>query len=381
MRNGSDSRAADALADRARKAQQHRLVHSAARASSFLGLVALAGTACVGALTILEGFWARGKLMATHVPQLGAPNGIFNARADEPDVAGEPRESAESAELVELALVGDSLAYGLGATRLEETIAVRLATGLSAASGHSVRLTNVAAIGAESKDLPSQLSELCKRDVNLEVVLIVIGANEVMRLHSIAASIGYLADAVRNLRALGASVVVATCPDLGAVAPFVPPLGFIARTLSRLLATAQTIVVLRSGGRTVSLGDTLGPLFRHDPAVMFAADLLHPSAEGYARAADVLLPSVCAAAGYRTGGDASVPHRVYRRGVRSPVLVWLAFRASHRAGVETSSGRQGNVRTIETRHRTMLRLHGRIQRLIRVPARDITGSPDQAAAR
>ena len=52
--------------------------------------------------------------------------------------------------------------------------------------------------------------------------------------------------------------------------------------MSRNLAAAQTIAVVEAGGRTVSLGDMLGPLFasRDD---LFGDDEFHPSAEGYAR--------------------------------------------------------------------------------------------------
>ena len=103
---------------------------------------------------------------------------------------------------------------------------------------------------------------------------------------------------------------------MGTVRPFFQPLRFFAHWLSRLLATTQTIVVLRNGGRAVSLADTVGPIFRQAPRLMFSTDSLHPSALGYARAAEVLLPSVCAAAGYhRDGGGTSRTGSTARAGV------------------------------------------------------------------
>ena len=55
--------------------------------------------------------------------------------------------------------------------------------------------------------------------------------------------------------------MVGTCPDLGTIRPIAQPLRAYARRLSRELAAAQTIAVVAAGGRTVSLGDLLGPEF------------------------------------------------------------------------------------------------------------------------
>jgi hypothetical protein len=63
------------------------------------------------------------------------------------------------------------------------------------------------------------------------------------------------------------------------------------------LAAAQTVAVVEAGGRTVSIGDLLGKAFEADPARMFSADKFHPSADGYARAAAVMLPTLLAALG------------------------------------------------------------------------------------
>ncbi|CAM5353879.1 SGNH/GDSL hydrolase family protein OS=Streptomyces tendae OX=1932 GN=GUR47_27980 PE=4 SV=1 [Streptomyces tendae] len=75
------------------------------------------------------------------------------------------------------------------------------------------------------------------------------------------------------------------------------PLRWLARRASRQLAAAQTIGVVEQGGRTVSLGDLLGPEFAQNPRELFGPDNYHPSAEGYATAAMAVLPSVCAALG------------------------------------------------------------------------------------
>ena len=84
--------------------------------------------------------------------------------------------------------------------------------------------------------------------------------------------------------------------------------------LSRQLAAAQTIAVVEQGGRTVSLGDLLGPEFEANPRELFGPDNYHPSAEGYATAAMAVLPTLCAALGLWPD-DEDRPDALARRGL------------------------------------------------------------------
>lgn len=232
---------------------------------------------------------------------------------------------------IALGVMGDSLAVGYGANDPTSTPGVLIAEGLVEAGDCSVELTNVAEVGAESTALIAQLTRL-RALSKPDVVVILIGANDVMHLKRLTDALWPLSETVRHLRGEDVEVVVATCPDLGAVRPFMPVLRFFAHWYSRVLATGQAIVTLRGGGRSVSLADTLGPIFRHDPTGMFSTrDHLHPSSRGYAEAAKIILPSVRAAAGVPLPEDAHVPHRVYRKGSHRP-LAWWAFRASRLVG-------------------------------------------------
>lgn len=313
---------------------------SVLRAFAAIGGMAAGGVFAVGLLTVVEGFWARQRLFPTQILDVSGRTGLFGDAYE-----GEP---------IELALLGDSLAVGVGAEDPDQTVGVLLANGVASASRRPVRLRNVAVIGSESKDLSAQIDALVDDGVHLQVVVILVGGNEVMHLQSIGTAVQHLSTAVRDLRQMGCHVVVATCPDMGTVRPFSQPLRFFAHWLSRVLATAQTIVVLRSGGRSVSLADTLGPLFRREPTLMFSTDHLHPSSHGYTRAAEVLLPSVCAAASLWTGEVVSVPHRVYRRDRRRP-LAWFAFRAARRAGTELNAAHHRGQRLVEVGRHTVNR--------------------------
>lgn len=197
-----------------------------------------------------------------------------------------------------LGFLGDSIAAGLGVHRAASTPAALLASGLAAVSERPVELHNVALSGAQSDDLERQVSLLLTepdRAPAPDVCVLIIGANDVTGRVPPARSVQYLADAVARLRTAGCQVVVGTCPDIGSVEPVAPPLRWVARRLCRQLAAAQTIAVIELGGRTVSLGDLLGPEFAANPRELFGPDRYHPSAEGYATAAMALLPTLCAA--------------------------------------------------------------------------------------
>jgi lysophospholipase L1-like esterase len=185
----------------------------------------------------------------------------------------------------------------MGADEPHETVGAIIASGVSALTGRRVRLTNRAVVGAESSDLERQLANALEDVLRPDVVLIMVGANDVTHRIERSTSVRQLEQTVRRIRALGSEVVVGTCPDLGTIQPIQQPLRSLMKRWSRDLAAAQTVAVVEAGGRTVSLGDLIGPEFDESPHEMFSRDRFHPSAAGYARAAAALLPSVCAALG------------------------------------------------------------------------------------
>ena len=287
------------------------------------GVATVAGTLfALAVVTAAEGVIAWQRLEPTRMDDVQPLSGLFGTER-----TGEP---------VRFGVMGDSLAVGYGALKADDAPGVILANQLSEATGRPVALTNVAQVGAETTALPVQLWEL-REQTTPDVVVIIVGANDVMHMRRISDSLLPLSAVVHELRRDGAQVVVATCPDLGTVRPFFQPLRLFAHWMSRFIATCQSIIVLRAGGRTVSLADTLGPLFRLDPKAMFSTrDHLHPSDLGYQEAAEVILPSVCAAVGCVGMENTHVPHRVYSKGSRHP-LVWWAFRASRRVGARLTA--------------------------------------------
>jgi lysophospholipase L1-like esterase len=251
--------------------------------------ISILGTLGVGGLAGL--MWAEAKLAERRIPRSFDPPPVSH------DTTWTASRAVARSRPIRLAMLGDSTAAGYGVDTDRETPAAQLALGISAAARRPVHVTNVAVVGAESSDLPAQVDAL--GDARPDLAVIMIGANDVTELTKPAVAVPFLSAAVTALRERGAEVVVGTCPDLGTIRPIAQPLRAYARRLSRHMARAQTVAVVRAGGRTVSLGDLLGPLFE-DRRELFSADQFHPSAAGYAEAIGALLPSALDALGIRT---------------------------------------------------------------------------------
>ena len=257
------------------------------------GGIGLLGVGLAGVL-LTEAKLAEMQLNTLHGEPPQADGLYGQAFAAEESFAGEGFGGGQSP--LRMAVLGDSTAAGFGVDRGRDTPGALLAGGIAAMADRPVRLTVAAVNGAASDDLERQLVTLLETEPELDIALIMIGANDVTQRIKLADSVRMLGETVRRLRAAGAEVVVGTCPDLGTIEPVRPPLRTIARRASRQLAAAQTIAVVEAGGRSVSLGALLGPEFEHRPE-MFASDRYHPSAQGYQTAAMALLPSMCAALG------------------------------------------------------------------------------------
>jgi lysophospholipase L1-like esterase len=259
---------------------------------------------------------------------------IPGAEEPPPRCSGLYGNSYVGAEELRLAVIGDSTAAGYGVRTKAETPGALLANWVADEARRPVRLTCPAVVGSVSAWLDAQSDIAIEAGVDLAIIF--IGANDVTTRVNDTVAVGYLYDAVCKLRAAGAEVVVATCPDLGTVRPIQPPLRWLARRWSRQLAAAQTVAAVRAGARTISLGDLIGPQFAAAPERMFGADRFHPSDEGYRTAAGAVLPAALAALGLRTD-DETLPARLSLKDSAPISLVDAAVVAAHDPGTEVSA--------------------------------------------
>ena len=193
---------------------------------------------------------------------------------------------------VRLAVLGDSIAWGQGASRERDRLAPRLVEGLEQ-RGFDVQGRVFAVPGARSAGLAAQVRSALEWDPTL--VVIVIGANDLTHLVPPDEAARALGDAVRKLREAGAEVVVAPAPDLSAV-PHVPVfLHEVVRAAGDVLREKQVAAVLAADGQLADPDQRASRAFATDPS-LFSPDRFHPSSAGYAVIADSVLPAVVEAA-------------------------------------------------------------------------------------
>ena len=295
-----------------RAARARRVAAAAAYGGGGIGL---AGMAAYGVLA------GQARLARRAIPmaetELPCCDGLYGT-----DHHGEP---------IVLAVLGDSSAAGYGVDHARDTPGALLAAGLAEVVEQPVRLVCRAAVGALSADLHGQADAVLPE--RPAVTVIMIGGNDVTHRVPAQDAVRHLDEVVHRLVDSGSQVVVGTCPDLGTIEPIQPPLRWLARRWSRTLAAAQTITVVQAGGRSVSLGDLLGPEFSASPREMFSADRFHPSAEGYSAAAAAVLPSVAASLGLWDPVE-DVPST--ERGEAVLPLPDAAVEAADHAGTEVS---------------------------------------------
>jgi lysophospholipase L1-like esterase len=196
--------------------------------------------------------------------------------------------------VVRLIMIGDSTAAGVGVTTSADSVGGQLALAL-AADGIRVLLSSVAVSGARAADLSGQLDRIPSGG-RADLAVMLVGANDATHA-SVPSRVGRdVGAAVRRLRAGNTSVVVGTCPDLGAPPAIDQPMRAILGAFGRRIASAEAGSVRKAGGSSVDLAELTGPAFRADHA-NFASDSFHPSAAGYRLWAQALLPSVRRAIG------------------------------------------------------------------------------------
>ena len=258
-----------------------------------------------------------------------------------------------------LVMLGDSSATGLGCDSPAQTPGALLAGGVARDLKRRVRLDVYAVVGGRSADLDTQVAKALASRVDLAVIM--VGANDVTHRVRPGDAARQLGRAVATLRAAGAIVVVGTCPDLGTVKPLLQPLKTVAAHWSRRMATAQAVAVAENDGVAVSLGSLLAEEFHLQPH-LWSADRFHPSADGYRRVADVLLPSLLEGLGVDIPVSVPISDAVYDVDVAAGV-------AAREAGVtvETVPGEEGAAAVGP----------GRLVRLVRRLPLVGRGEPDQ----
>ena len=196
-------------------------------------------------------------------------------------------------EHITFVVLGDSTAAGVGAGSAERAYPTLLAERL-ADRGRRVRLVSLGVSGARVGGVLLEQVPLAI-DAAPDLVFIGIGANDVTHLTS-------LGDVERDMRVIiraledrtDAPIVVAGAPDMRAAA-FLEPLRSIVGFRGRQVTAVIERVAREEGAAVVPLAKRTAPFFVEDPDDHYSSDDFHPSAAGYARWADAIIPELEAA--------------------------------------------------------------------------------------
>jgi lysophospholipase L1-like esterase len=241
-------------------------------------------------------------------------------------------------------ILGDSAAVGYGLSDPDATPPALIGLSLSHLLESPVVIHSEARVGATSADLREQVNR--GFTFHPDVAVIVVGTNDVTHRVRSETSARRLGQQVRRLVDAGCEVIVGTVPDLGTIRPIPQPLRAVARFNSQRLARRQMVATVEAGGRAVSLGDLLGPVFSEKFDVMFGADRFHPSATGYANMVAVLVPSIAAAVREPEDGETGAVMQLTEAANRASRVVGTEVR---RSGRRATVQRRRAVRPVRNR--------------------------------
>lgn len=178
-----------------------------------------------------------------------------------------------------VAVLGDSSAAGHGLPHADEAVGRRVCRALVARDG---RATDLRALAVDGADIRCVIDHQLEAARDAEVVLLGVGANDAIRRHTpvrVARELTQLFDAIREVAAPEATIVLLSAPDLS-VAPALPPilrgpLGWWCRTTARV----QAAIAAQHGVEVISLPrEALAP-------EVFGHDGFHPGTIGHERTA------------------------------------------------------------------------------------------------
>ena len=173
-------------------------------------------------------------------------------------------------------ILGDSTAVGTGASKPEDSTAGRLASFYP-----NAEVVNLAENGMRLAGLNQILAKTDKTK-HFDIVLIQIGANDIIRLTSMSDIEKGISNVLEYAQSFGGKVIVLHSGNIGE-SKFFP--WYIRPLLSERSFEVRTIYQKLAADHNASYVDLIdapvAQLLREDPARYYASDLLHLSSDGY----------------------------------------------------------------------------------------------------
>jgi len=195
-----------------------------------------------------------------------------------------------SATAVEMAAFGDSAMAGVGVHDVDDSLPVQLAQRVADSTGRPVHVVGYARSGARTIDVLTQQVPGVRREPDVSVL--VVGTNDVTGVTPPAMLARTSSALLDELVSLGAPVVMSSLPEFRAMRLLPHPLMEALLAYGAVVGAVQRHAVAgRPLVRLVDVRGAVGSEFFNDEGKM-SADSFHPSAVGYGRIADTLVPAV-----------------------------------------------------------------------------------------
>ncbi|MGH8884088.1 MAG: SGNH/GDSL hydrolase family protein [Egibacteraceae bacterium] len=207
---------------------------------------------------------------------------LAQATVGPPSATGQP---------LELVVLGDSTAAGIGSPTAAQSLAVLVADRVAHRVRRPVHVVSKGVAGARTATVLGRqvpLLEAAKPDV----VLIVVGSNDVTHVTApwtMRRQTAALVEAARNVG--HAPVVIGGIPQFRTVPAFSQPLRWVTGRYASVLREAQRAAAAETRAAYVDIAALASPRFLGRPESM-SSDGFHPSSVGYGFWADALAPAV-----------------------------------------------------------------------------------------
>lgn len=192
---------------------------------------------------------------------------------------------------LELRVLGDSTAAGVGTDSAEDALPSLLAERVARRTGRPVHVMGLGVTGARTADLSvGQIPQV--RDA--DVIVLVVGSNDVIHASGPWRMREQTAQMLADATATGAPVVLGGIPRFYGVGALAQPLRAIVDGYAAVLRDVQRdVAATRRDVTFVDIAALASPRFLGIPTSM-SSDAFHPSTVGYGFWADALAPAVVA---------------------------------------------------------------------------------------
>jgi lysophospholipase L1-like esterase len=191
---------------------------------------------------------------------------------------------------VEIVFLGDSMAAGVGAPLIEDSLPFVCATLVGETLGRPVHVVGHAIGGAKAATTRAEQVPLLTGQP--DAVVLVVGGNDVLHLTPPLLFQAEMRALVRDVRAITPGAIVLTgSPGVRTSPALGHPLRELGATYAAFLHAVQRRIARREGAHFADIKGLVSHRFARERP-LFAEDEFHPSPAGYAVLAQALAPAI-----------------------------------------------------------------------------------------